>query len=136
MEAPDVTKVFHFARFDVGMLKAHLSISTFPIFCTKIASKMARTYTDRHGLKDLIKELEQVELDKTSQSSDWGSVYDLSEAQLQYAANDVRYLLSVYKKLIEMLKREERYELALASFNYLPTLVSLDLLGYEDVFKH
>jgi ribonuclease D len=136
MEAPDVTKVFHFARFDVGMLRAHLGITTFPIFCTKIASKLARTYTDRHGLKELIKDLEQVELDKTSQSSDWGSVYDLSETQLQYAANDVRYLLSVYKKLFEMLKREERSELALASFNYLPTLVSLDLLGYEDVFKH
>jgi ribonuclease D len=136
MEAPDVTKVFHFARFDVGMLKAYLDIATFPIFCTKIASKLARTYTDKHGLKELIKELEGVELDKTSQSSDWGSVYDLSEAQLQYAANDVRYLLSVYKKLIEMLKREERYELALASFNYLPTLVSLDLLGYEDIFRH
>jgi ribonuclease D len=136
MEAPDVTKVFHFARFDVGMLKAYLHIATFPIFCTKIASKLARTYTDKHGLKDLIKELEQVELDKTSQSSDWGSVYELSEAQLQYAANDVRYLLSVRKKLIEMLKREERYELALASFNYLPTLVNLDLLGYEDVFRH
>lgn len=136
MEAPDVTKVFHFARFDVAMLEAHLGIATHPIFCTKIASKLARTYTDKHGLKELVKELEKVELDKTSQSSDWGSVHTLSEEQLKYAANDVRYLLSVYRKLIDMLIRENRYDLAKACFAHIPTLVYLDLLGYADVFAH
>lgn len=136
MEAPDVTKVFHFARFDVAMLEAHLGIATHPIFCTKIASKLARTYTDKHGLKELVKELEKVELDKTSQCSDWGSVHTLSEEQLKYAANDVRYLLSVYRKLIDMLIRENRYDLAKACFAHIPTLVYLDLLGYADVFAH
>lgn len=135
-EAPDVTKVFHFARFDVATLEAHLSIATHPIFCTKIASKLARTYTDRHGLKELVRELEKVELDKTSQCSDWGNVQVLSDAQLKYAANDVRYLLSVYRKLIDMLSREDRYDLAKACFAHIPTLVYLDLLGYTDVFAH
>lgn len=135
-EAPDVTKVFHFARFDVAMLEAHLSIATHPIFCTKIASKLSRTYTDKHGLKELVKELEQVELDKTSQSSDWGNIQNLSEAQLKYAANDVLYLLVVYRKLISMLIRENRYDLAKACFSHIPTLVYLDLLGYADVFAH
>lgn len=135
-EAPDVTKVFHFARFDVATLEAHLSIATHPIFCTKIASKLARTYTDKHGLKELVRELEKVELDKTSQCSDWGNVQVLSDAQLKYAANDVRYLLSVYRKLIDMLSREDRYDLAKACFAHIPTLVYLDLLGYTDVFAH
>nr|WP_199288681.1 ribonuclease D [Pseudanabaena mucicola] len=135
-ESPNVTKVFHFARFDVATLEAHLSIATHPIFCTKIASKLARTYTDKHGLKELVRELEKVDLDKTSQSSDWGSVHDLSAEQLQYAANDVRYLLSVHRKLIEMLIRENRYDLAKACFAHIPTLVYLDLLGYADVFAH
>ncbi|MBD2177801.1 ribonuclease D [Pseudanabaena sp. FACHB-1998] len=135
-EAPDVTKVFHFARFDVAMLEAHLSIATHPIFCTKIASKLARTYTDKHGLKELVKELEKVELDKTSQSSDWGNVHVLSEAQLKYAANDVRYLLPVQRKLIDMLIRENRYDLAKACFAHIPTLIYLDLMGYADVFAH
>jgi ribonuclease D len=136
MEASEVTKVFHFARFDVAMLEAHLGIATHPIFCTKIASKLARTYTDKHGLKELVRELEKVELDKTSQSSDWGSVHVLSEEQLKYAANDVRYLLSVYRKLIDMLIRENRYDLAKACFAHIPTLIYLDLLGYADVFAH
>ncbi|NUN64056.1 ribonuclease D [Pseudanabaena biceps] len=135
-EAPDVTKIFHFARFDVAMLEAHLSIATHPIFCTKIASKLARTYTDKHGLKELVRELEKVDLDKTSQCSDWGSVQDLSEEQLKYAANDVRYLISVHQKLITMLIRENRYDLAKACFAHIPTLVYLDLLGYADVFAH
>lgn len=135
-EAPDVTKVFHFARFDVGMLEAHLSIATHPIFCTKIASKLARTYTDKHGLKEVVRELEKIELDKTSQSSDWGNAQVLSEEQLKYAANDVKYLLSVYRKLIDMLTRENRYDLAQACFAHIPTLVYLDLLGYADVFAH
>jgi ribonuclease D len=135
-ESEQVVKVFHFARFDVGMLEAHLEMATHPIFCTKIASKLARTYSGKHGLKELVKELEQVELDKEVQSSDWGNVYTLSEQQLKYAANDVRYLLSVYKKLTEMLIREKRYDLAKACFAHIPTLVYLDLLGYEDVFAH
>ncbi len=135
-EAPDVTKVFHFARFDVGMLEAHLSIATHPIFCTKIASKLARTYTDKHGLKEVVRELEKIELDKTSQSSDWGNIQVLSEEQLKYAANDVKHLLSVYRKLIDMLIRENRYDLAQACFAHIPTLVYLDLLGYADVFAH
>jgi ribonuclease D len=135
-ETNEVVKVFHFARFDVGMLEAHLGIATHPIFCTKIASKLARTYTGKHGLKELVRELEQIDLDKESQSSDWGNVQSLSEAQLKYAANDVRYLLSVYHKLIDMLIRENRYDLAKACFAHIPTLVYLDLLGYEDVFAH
>lgn len=135
-EAPDVTKVFHFARFDVGMLEAHLSIATHPIFCTKIASKLARTYTDKHGLKEVVRELEKIELDKTSQSSDWGNAQVLSEEQLKYAANDVKHLLPVYRKLIDMLIRENRYDLAKACFAHIPTLVYLDLLGYADVFAH
>lgn len=136
LEAGDVIKVFHFARFDIATLRHHLSIQVTPIFCTKIASKLARTYTNRHGLKDLVQELEQVELDKSAQSSDWGNAANLSEAQLRYAANDVRYLLSARQKLIEMLKREERYQLAQQCFQCLPTIVSLDLLQFKDLFEH
>jgi len=136
MEASNVTKVFHYARFDICTLKVYLGILTAPIFCTKIASKLARTYSSRHGLKEVVKELEQIELDKSAGSSDWGSTYELSEQQLKYAANDVRYLVSIKNKLTKMLVRENRYELALSSFNYLPTLVDLDLLGYEDLFSH
>ncbi|MEI6429160.1 MAG: ribonuclease H-like domain-containing protein [Pseudanabaena sp. ELA607] len=136
METDEVLKVFHFARFDVAMLEAHLEITTYPIFCTKIASKLARTYTDKHGLKEVVKELMGVELDKTSQSSDWGSVFSLSEEQLRYAANDVLYLLPVQAKLREMLIREDRENLAQACFAHLPTQVYLDLLGYENIFVH
>jgi ribonuclease D len=136
MEAGEVVKVFHFARFDVAQMQHHLSILVQPLFCTKIASKLARTYTSRHGLKELVNELEQVELDKTAQSSDWGNAANLSDQQLSYAANDVRYLLSVRQKLIGMLKREERWELAQNCFQCLPTLVDLDLLQYQDVFAH
>lgn len=136
MEATAVEKVFHFARFDVAMLRHHLGIQVAPIFCTKIASKLARTYTPRHGLKEVVQELEKVELDKSAQSSDWGNPVNLSDAQLRYAANDVRYLLNVQKKLIEMLKREERWELAQQCFQCLPTIVSLDLLQYKDIFEH
>ncbi|WP_250123841.1 ribonuclease H-like domain-containing protein [Chroococcidiopsis sp. CCMEE 29] len=136
LEAGNVIKVFHFARFDIATLRHHLSIQVTPIFCTKIASKLARTYTNRHGLKDLVQELEQVELDKSAQSSDWGNAANLSEAQLRYAANDVRYLLSARQKLIEMLKREERYQLAQQCFQCLPTIVSLDLLQFKDLFEH
>ncbi len=136
LEATNILKVFHFARFDVAMLQQNLGIQVTPLFCTKIASKLSRTYTSRHGLKDLVLELEQVELDKSSQSSDWGNVVNLSDEQLRYAANDVRYLLSVRQKLITMLKREDRWELAQQCFNTLPVLVTLDLLQYKDIFEH
>lgn len=136
LEAANVVKVFHFARFDLATLLANLGIQVNPVFCTKIASKLARTYTNRHGLKDVVQELEKVELDKSSQSSDWGNATSLSEAQLSYAANDVRYLLSVQQKLTEMLKREERWEIAQECFEFLPTIVSLDLLQFKDLFEH
>lgn len=136
MEATNVLKLFHFARFDVAQLRQNLGIHVTPIFCTKIASKLARTYTSRHGLKELVQELEKVELDKTAQSSDWGNAENLSEEQLRYAANDVRYLLSVRHKLIAMLQREERWEVAQQCFECLPTIVTLDLLQYKDIFEH
>lgn len=136
LEAVNVVKVFHFARFDIAALRHHLGIQVQPVFCTKIASKLARTYTNRHGLKDVVQELEQIELDKSSQSSDWGNAANLSEAQLNYAANDVRYLLSVQQKLTAILKREERWEIAQECFQVLPTLVTLDLLQFKDIFEH
>ncbi|BAY61523.1 3'-5' exonuclease [Calothrix brevissima NIES-22] len=136
LEAANVLKVFHFARFDVATLQHNLEISVKPIFCTKIASKLARTYTNRHGLKDVVQELEKVELDKSAQSSDWGNADNLSTEQLSYAANDVRYLLSVQQKLIAMLKREERWQIAQECFQALPTIVSLDLMQFKDIFEH
>ncbi|WP_353933112.1 ribonuclease H-like domain-containing protein [Okeanomitos corallinicola TIOX110] len=136
LEATNITKVFHFARFDIAALRHNLDIHVNPVFCTKIASKLARTYTNRHGLKDVVQELEQVELDKSSQSSDWGNAVNLSAAQLSYAANDVRYLLSVQKKLTQILQREERWQLAQQCFQVLPTIVSLDLLQFKDLFEH
>ena len=135
LEAPPL-KVFHFARFDLATLRHHLGIQVAPVFCTKIASKLARTYSPKHGLKDVVQELAQVELDKTAQSSDWGNPTNLSEQQLRYAANDVRYSLNVCHKLIEMLKREGRWELAQQCFDCLPTIVSLDLLQYQNIFEH
>ena len=136
LESGEVTKVFHFARFDMATLRYHLNIHVAPVFCSKIASKLARTYTGKHGLKDLVQELERVELDKTAQSSDWGNAANLSEAQLRYAANDVRYLLGARQKLTSMLEREERWELAQQCFQCLPVFVSLDLWQYKDVFEH
>jgi ribonuclease D len=136
MTAPKITKVFHFARFDVAQLRHRLGIETNPIFCTKIASKLVRTYSPKHGLKDLVFQLEGVELDKSSQSSDWGNAANLSEAQLSYAANDVRYLISVKDKLTVMLQREDRWDLAQRCFAALPTMVSLDILQYGDIFSH
>ena len=136
MEAAEIVKVFHFARFDIATLQHNLGIDVKPIFCTEIASKLARTYTNRHGLKDLVQELEQVELDKSAQSSDWGNAANLSDKQLNYASNDVRYLLSARQKLIVMLRREERLELANKCFEALPTIVSLDLLQFKDLFEH
>jgi len=136
LEAKNVLKIFHFARFDIATLRYNLDIYVQPVFCTKIASKLARTYTNRHGLKEVVQELEQVELDKSAQSSDWGNAANLTEAQLSYAANDVRYLISVQHKLSEMLKREERWQLAQECFQVLPTIVSLDLLQFRDLFEH
>lgn len=136
LEAPNAVKVFHFARFDLATLRYHLDIHVAPVFCTKIASKLARTYTPRHGLKEAVKELVGVELDKTEQSSDWGNAEHLSDAQLRYAANDVLYSLSLRQKLEQMLKREERWELALQCFDCLPVFVTLDLLQYRDLFEH
>jgi ribonuclease D len=136
LENEAIEKVFHFARFDVAMLQYHLDIATNPIFCTKIASKLARTYSPKHGLKDLINELEGVELDKRQQSSDWGNAVNLSVAQLEYASNDVRYLLNAQQKLVAMLQREERWELAQQCFVALQTIVQLDLLQYDNIFEH
>ncbi len=136
LEAENTLKIFHFARFDIATLQYHLAILVKPLFCTKVASKLARTYTPRHGLKELIKELEQVELDKGAQSSDWGNAANLSAEQLRYAANDVRYLLPAQEKLMGMLKREGRWELAQQCFTCLPTLAELDLQGYEAIFEH
>ncbi|MEN9203748.1 MAG: hypothetical protein Q6K80_00245 [Thermostichus sp. DG_1_6_bins_120] len=136
MTDPGIEKVFHYARFDLGMLLYHLGIRVWPVFCTKIASKLARTYTNKHGLKDLVSELCGVELNKAAQSSDWGAVQDLSAEQLEYAANDVRYLLPARDKLAQMLQREERWELARRCFQHLPTLVELDLMGFSNVFEH
>lgn len=136
MEATPVTKIFHYARFDVAMMRYHLDIQVRPIVCTKVASKLARTYSPRHGLKDLIQETLGVELDKSAQSSDWGAVFELSEQQLRYAANDVRYLIPAWERLLTMLRREGRFELAQSCFNHLETQVSLDLLGYTGIFEH
>ena len=136
LQASHIQKIFHFARFDVATLRYHLNIFVQPIFCTKIASKLARTYSPKHGLKDLVQELTGVELDKSAQSSDWGNAAHLSEAQLRYAANDVRYLHTACEKLMVMLQREERWDLAQDCFHCLPTLVSLDLLQYQGIFEH
>ncbi|MEB3830822.1 ribonuclease H-like domain-containing protein [Phormidium sp. CCY1219] len=136
LEHSNIVKVFHFARFDMATLRYHLAIEVQPVFCTKIASKLARTYSPRHGLKEVVQELENVELDKKAQSSDWGNPDNLSQEQLSYAANDVRYLLPVQQKLMGMLKREERWALAQECFQCLPTFVALDLLQYKDVFEH
>lgn len=136
MEAPTLQKVFHFARFDVAQLRHTFNIQTQPIFCTKIASKLARTYSSSHGLKALVQELEQIELDKSAQSSDWGNPANLTDAQLSYAANDVRYLLSLRHKLTQMLQREGRWELAQRCFEALPLFCDLDLLLYQSIFEH
>ncbi|AFZ36489.1 3'-5' exonuclease [Stanieria cyanosphaera PCC 7437] len=136
LEAEQITKIFHYARFDVAQFEYTFGIKTKPIFCTKIASKLARTYTSNHGLKNLVLELTGVELDKTAQSSDWGNAQNLSAKQLSYAANDVRYLYELREKLIEMLKREDRFELAEQCFQFIPVLVALDIQRYENIFEH
>ncbi|MEM9483022.1 MAG: ribonuclease H-like domain-containing protein [Cyanobacteria bacterium P01_F01_bin.116] len=136
LEIPSILKIFHFARFDLATLKHHLTINVTPVFCTKIASKLARTYSPRHGLKELVKEIAGTELDKTAQSSDWGNVHDLSDEQLAYAANDVRYLHELSKRLTLMLQREGRWHLAEDCFQCLPTFINLDLLQYQNIFEH
>ncbi|MBA4210422.1 MAG: ribonuclease D [Parvibaculum sp.] len=137
MASPDVLKIFHFARFDVAMLQRYLGIVTAPIYCTKIASKLVRTYTDRHGLKDLARELVNVDMSKQQQSSDWGA-RELTEAQLAYAASDVLHLHEIKAVLDGMLAREGRTELARACFAFLPVRAALDLAGWpeEDIFAH
>lgn len=130
-------KLFHYARFDLQVLKRFLGVDVGPVFCTKIASKLARTYTDRHGLKDLVREFLDIDLSKQMQSSDWGR-HDLSEAQLRYAAGDVLYLHQLRDRLADMLEREGRLAMAEACFGFLPTRVALDLAGWAeiDVFAH
>jgi ribonuclease D len=134
---PGITKIFHFARFDVGMLYHAFGVMPQPVYCTKIASRLARTYTDRHGLKDLVREVLNVDLSKQQQSSDWGA-QQLSEAQLAYAASDVLHLHALKEKLDAILMREGRSELAAACFRFLPDRARLDLAGWagEDIFAH
>jgi ribonuclease D len=134
---PAVLKLFHFGRFDIAMFQLHLGVEVAPVYCTKIASKLARTYTDRHGLKDVAKELAGIDMSKAQQSSDWGAAV-LSQAQLDYAASDVLYLHAIKAKLDLMLEREGRAELARACFDFLPTRSRLDLAGWDeiDIFAH
>jgi ribonuclease D len=134
---PAVTKIFHFGRFDIAMFELHLGVVTRPVWCTKIGSKLARTYTDRHGLKDVVKELVGVDLSKAQQSSDWGAA-TLTPEQLAYAASDVLYLHAAKARLEMMLEREGRGALAQACFDFLPTRSSLDLAGWDevDIFAH
>ncbi len=135
-ETKTIEKVFHFARFDVAALASNLNIEVNPIFCTKIASKIGRTYSPRHGLKEVVMETVGVELDKQAQSSDWGKVGDLTKKQLIYAANDVRYLLGAKQKLKEMLKREDRWELAKRCFQCIPIFSELDRRRFTNIFDH
>ncbi|HEY5081380.1 MAG TPA: ribonuclease H-like domain-containing protein [Bauldia sp.] len=134
---PSVTKIFHYARFDIAVLQQTFGVMAAPIFCTKIASRLTRTYTDRHGLKDLAKDLLDLDLSKQMQSSDWAADI-LSEAQLAYAAADVLYLHQIRDKLEQRLQREGRRPLAEACFRFLPTRAALDLAGWgeEDIFAH
>ncbi len=134
---PTVVKIFHFARFDIAMLRHYLGVVTAPIYCTKIASRLTRTYTDRHGLRDLCRDLLGVEISKQQQSSDWGAE-TLEPAQLDYAASDVLHLHRLVTRLDEMLAREGRRALAEACFKFLPARAELDLLGWPDfdIFQH
>ena len=134
---PDVTKIFHYGRFDLAVMRQYLEIERWPIFCTKIASRLTRTYTDRHGLRDLCGELLGIELPKQQQQSDWGAE-TLSQEQMSYAAMDVLYLHRLKEILERRLNREGRHHLAKASFNFLPIRVELDLSGWaeQDIFSH
>lgn len=134
---PGRLKLFHYARFDLAVIRRRLGVVCRPVYCTKIASKLARTYTDRHGLKELCRELLGLELDKTEQSSDWGTA-ELSEAQMRYAAKDVLHLHALRARLDAMLAREGRGALAQACFDFLPSRAELDLAGWadQDIFAH
>jgi ribonuclease D len=134
---PARIKLYHFARFDLAAIEHYLGVVAAPVFCTKIASKLVRTYTDRHGLKDLVRELLGKEISKQQQSSDWGAPV-LSDAQQEYAASDVRYLHAMHTLLVERLAREHRTEMAQAAFDYLPHRARLDLAGWaeKDIFSH
>jgi ribonuclease D len=134
---PAVLKIFHFARFDVAVLQKYLGVETAPLYCTKIVSKLVRTYTDRHGLKDLAAELLGIEISKQQQSSDWGAK-ELTQQQLAYAASDVLHLHAIKEKLDAMLDRDNRREFAQAAFKFLPVRARLDLAGFgeDDIFSH
>jgi len=134
---PNRLKVFHFARFDLAVLYKTFGVMPAPVYCTKIASRLVRTYTDKHGLKDIAKELLGIDLSKQQQSSDWGAD-TLSDAQVAYAASDVLHLHAIRERLDAMLKREGREQLAAACFGFLPTRIQLDLGGWaeEDIFAH
>jgi ribonuclease D len=137
LEDQSVTKIFHFARFDVAVLKQYLNAAVSPVYCTKIASKLVRTYTDRHGLKDLTRELLGIDISKQQQSSNWGAD-ELSKAQLEYAASDVYHLHKMMEKLNVMLETSGRKEIATKCFDFLPTRCELDLKGWNntDIFAH
>jgi ribonuclease D len=137
LENPDVLKLFHFGRFDIAAMYNAFAVMTAPVYCTKIASRLVRTYTDRHGLKNLTQELLGIDLSKQQQSSDWGA-RDLSNAQLEYAASDVLYLHQLRDALDAMLVREGRADIAKACFDFLPTRARLDLAGWPetDIFAH
>jgi ribonuclease D len=134
---PDVLKLFHFGRFDIAVLLNRFGVLTAPVYCTKIASRLVRTYTDRHGLKDLLREMLEVDISKQQQSSDWGAD-TLSVAQIEYAASDVLYLHRLKAALDARLVRENRAELARACFDFLPQRARLDLAGWDeiDIFAH
>ena len=134
---PARIKLYHFARFDLAAIEHYLGVVAAPVFCTKIASKLTRTYTDRHGLKDLVRELLGKEISKQQQSSDWGGA-ELSEAQREYAASDVRFLHAMHTILVDRLAREHRTEMAQACFDFLPVRARLDLAGWaeKDIFSH
>lgn len=137
LSAPDVLKIFHYARFDVAVLARYLGVAVAPLYCTKIASKLVRTYTDRHGLKDLVSEVLGIELSKQQQSSDWAAD-KLSDQQKAYAASDVLHLHALKSRLDQMLARDGRRDLAEAAFRFLPTRAAMDLAGFEDmdIFSH
>lgn len=137
LEDPEVLKLFHFGRFDIAALLNAFGAVTAPVYCTKIASRLVRTYTDRHGLAKLLQELLNTDISKQQQSSDWGAA-DLTNAQLDYAASDVLYLHKLREKLNAMLEREDRMDIAQACFDFLPVRARLDLLGWPetDIFAH
>jgi len=134
---PQRLKIYHFARFDLAIMRAYLNVMAAPVYCTRTASRLVRTYTDRHGLKELVKEILGQDLSKQQQTSDWGAP-DISDAQREYAASDVRYLHALMAKLDERLARENRSDLAQACFDFLPARAMLDLAGWpeEDIFAH